>query len=376
MDISFLSSYPPKKCGVGEFCFDLAQGLLKNQPSLAINVYAIDDIPQGYIYDPVVKSHFYYLDQSGYKNAAKLINSDQSKICILQHEFNLFGGQEYSYLYSFVDNLNKPLIVVVHNIPIDKKYKNFDERKKHLLYLNKYVKHFVTMSKVGKNALINLGISEKKVTVINHGLPDDLITNRLAEEKIESSFSFQDKFVVAQFGLLHKNKNIESLLEGISLVRKAIPNILCLIIGVEQNGGDLYINKLKNESRSLGIEKIVKFVTSYPSREDLYRWLNAANVLITPYLRKDQISSGVLTFYMGVGKPIITTRYLYAQELLEKIGIFVPFADSKAISVALLRLASDKEYYLQKKNLVCKKGESLIWSKQAKKYLDLIQKIS
>ena len=51
-------------------------------------------------------------------------------------------------------------------------------------------------------------------------------------------------------------------------------------------------------------------------KTELGRWLQAADVVVTPYPNLEQTVSGTLSYAMGAGKAVVSTPFAYASELL------------------------------------------------------------
>src|SRR6185295_8606044 len=86
------------------------------------------------------------------------------------------------------------------------------------------------------------------------------------------------------------------------------------------------------------------FHNRFVSQAELTRFLSAADIYITPYLKPEQITSGTLAYAIGSGKAVISTPYWYASELLDGgCGILVPWRDSEAIAREVMGLLGDEE---------------------------------
>ena len=99
------------------------------------------------------------------------------------------------------------------------------------------------------------------------------------------------------------------------------PDVLYVILGAThpdllRREGEAYRTGLMARARSLGVADHVRFVDRFVGRVELTRWLEAADVFVTPYPNLDQIVSGTLSYAMGAGRAIVSTPYTYARELL------------------------------------------------------------
>ena len=69
-------------------------------------------------------------------------------------------------------------------------------------------------------------------------------------------------------------------------------------------------------ARKLGVEDHVSFVDRFVEQDELLDILRAADLYITPYLNMAQVTSGTLAYAVAVGKPVISTPYVHAREIL------------------------------------------------------------
>ncbi len=79
-------------------------------------VVAINDNDLTYKYPEEVKLTIRQDHQEDYLKAVKYINLSGADVCILQHEFGIFGGQSGVYILPLLHRLEIPLIVTLHTI--------------------------------------------------------------------------------------------------------------------------------------------------------------------------------------------------------------------------------------------------------------------
>jgi hypothetical protein len=109
--------------------------------------------------------------------------------------------------------------------------------------------------------------------------------------------------------------------------------------------------------------------------EELTDFIGAADIYVTPYLNEAQITSGTLAYSFGAGKAIISTPYLYAQELLARDrGILVPFRDSTSIASGVNRLLSDPALMAGMRKRAWKLGREMIWPVVARRYMESFER--
>ena len=125
----------------------------------------------------------------------------------------------------------------------------------------------------------------------------------------------------------------------------SIPNVVYIVLGethphVKETDGEAYRLSLQWLARERGVESNVIFYNRFVSLEELIEFIGAADIYITPYLNKAQITSGTLAYTLGAGKAVISTPYWYAEEMLaEERGVLVPFRDPAALAAESHRSA-------------------------------------
>src|SRR3989344_4515407 len=119
MKLCTISSFPPKHCGIAEFNHDLLEELLpilrpNKLISMAINKN--DNYVNNYPQD--VKFQIRKNIHPDYFKVAALINQENPDVVLLQHEFGLFGGYSGKYALDLIQNIDRPIICVLHTIPV------------------------------------------------------------------------------------------------------------------------------------------------------------------------------------------------------------------------------------------------------------------
>src|SRR5688572_22838054 len=120
MKIAFIATYPPRECGIGTFTQNLFSAMTNRGKDLRKQhegvVIAMDDQQESYDYSDDVQLTIRQEQQGDYIEAARFINLSGADVCILEHEFGIFGGQNGVFILPLLHRLEIPLIVTLHTV--------------------------------------------------------------------------------------------------------------------------------------------------------------------------------------------------------------------------------------------------------------------
>ena len=378
MKLAFIGTFPPRECGIGTFTNNLYNSMLVSHKSREHRneglVVAISDNDLIYEYPKEVKLTIRQDRQEDYYIAAKFINLSGADLCILEHEFGIIGGNNGVYILPLLHRLEVPIIVTLHTII---KTPSYDE-KAVLHEICKMADKIVVMTNKAIGFLVSIyNVPEEKIALIEHGVPDI----HYSQEKSKKEFKLESKKILLTFGFIGRNKGIETVIKALPGIVEKHPNVLYIVLGkthpnVLRQSGEEYRIYLLRLVKNLQLEKHVLFLNKFIDTEDLFKYLSAADIYITPYLNEAQITSGTLSYAVGVGSAVISTPYWHALELLaEGRGRLFNFNDSTSLTSTLTELL-DKPDELQKlKRKAYDYGRKITWPKTGEKYITLAEKI-
>ncbi len=378
MKLAFIGTYPPRECGIGTFTNNLFNSMLEKQGGdknkNANFVVALNDNDLEYDYPEEVKLTIRQEHQRDYLNAVKYINLSGADLCILEHEFGIFGGQSGVYILPLLHRLEIPLIVTLHTLLQDPSY----NEKAVLQEICKMAHKIVVMSQKAIEFLVSIyNVSAEKIVFIEHGVPDIHIN----PEKSKKEFKLESKKVLLTFGFISRNKGIETVIKALPNVVEKYPEVIYIVLGkthpnVLRHSGEEYRIFLMRLVKSLQLEKHVMFLNKFLNVQELFKYLAASDIYITPYLNEAQITSGTLSYAVGVGSAVISTPYWHAAELLaDGRGKLFNFNDSNSLSSTLINLFNKPDELNNLKRKAYDYGRKITWPKTGEKYVKLASSI-
>lgn len=384
LTIGFVSTFLPRECGIATYTDNLISAIKSAGIDFDYKIIALSN--KKYIYSKKVKFVINQESDADYINAAEFINKSDIDVVSLQHEFNIFGGFNGGKLLLLLKNLKKPVVMTMHTVPIyqEKPFKIIPKRGKSRTKLLEamlpYIKGITVMSEMAKDYIKKKFQYKGDIAVIPHGAPQILANKISAYQKEKQNLGFsKDDFVISTFGLISPQKGLEYVVRALPEIVKKYPNvnIKYLIAGkIHPNKPKQYLDDLKIIAKKNGVEKNLLMDSRYLSYDEIYRYLANTDIYITPYFRREQASSGTLSYAIAAGCCIVSTPYIFAYDLIKtkKIGELVKFKDTKSIITIITKLIKNRPLINKYKKLTYNYSQNIIWPKIAKNYIDFFKK--
>ena len=373
--VAVIGNFVPRRCGIATFTTDLVEAMSAQAPETVFWTLVMNDVPGGYPYPAQVRFEIDDSKLSDYALAAEFLNMNKVEIACLQHEYGIYGGPSGRYVLQLVSDLAMPVVTTLHTVLKEPSALE----KETLCELAELSDRLVVMSEMSRTFLRDIyGVENSKIELIHHGIPDVPFVD---PSYYKDDFGVEGRIIILTFGLLSANKGIDTMIKALPKIRERYPKVLYVVLGVthpnvKKQEGEAYRLKLQQMARTLGVDAHVMFQNRFVDLEELTAWLGAADIYVTPYLNEAQAVSGTLAYAMGSGKPVVSTPYWYATEMLaEDRGRLVPFHDPDALAdqvVALLDNDTERDA-MRKRAYVFSRGA--VWSQVARRYLAVFNEI-
>ncbi len=369
--IVFIGNHLPRQCGIATFTTHLLESIALNAPDKACWAIAMNDRPEGYPYPSQVRFEINQSQLNEYSLAADLCNLNQVDAVCLQHEYGIFGGKRGSFIIDLLRDLNMPVITTLHTIL---KEPNLQDRHI-MMQLAEFSDRLVVMSERSVEFLRDIyQISEEKIALIHHGIPD---VPFVESDAYKDKFGVSGKKIILTFGLLSPGKGIDVVIDALPEIVKAHPQVIYMVVGathphLKAEQGEDYRNSLHRRAKELGVSNHIVFHDRFVADEDLLEFIGVADIYVTPYQNEAQIISGTLAYALGMGKAVVSTPYWHAQELLaDDRGRLIPFRDHVALAREVIDLLDHPDECRAIQEKAYQYGRKMIWSNVGRRYLDI-----
>jgi glycosyltransferase involved in cell wall biosynthesis len=353
-NIRIVSTYPPRRCGIGTFSRDLATALAHFTAEVGhIRVAAIDNHhgPYGIPVDLIIDQY----NPQSWRDAVTHIctRAEEARnptVVVLQHEFGLDPdaesrdgrGDNFVRLARAFHDKGLVTVVYLHTVPEQPD----PQEKATILGLAEHSDGLVVTTESAIQILESdaYGIPVEKLKHIDHGVRMHH-TSHFDRLSIKREYGLENRFLITTLGMLSPGKGIQygvrayGLFLEQSCTESQRKDMVYLIAGkyhpsfVRALGGESYRQYQQIILQALEQAKVkwcrvrefgdanfdeydVVFLDTFLDENTLLKLYGATNVMLLPYLNMQQISSGILADTLGSGRVAVTTKFRYARELL------------------------------------------------------------
>ncbi len=335
--IAFASTYPPRRCGIATFTSDLSRAIDGRE------IVALTPPDHAEPYPSEVHHRIRRDEWADYPRVARALDRCRIDAVSIQHEYGIWGGDDGEHVIDFVNALRAPAIATLHTVLPDPT----PHQRRVLVELVDATSSTVVMSRAARSLLTDAyGVASSRIEVIAHGVPELPLVD---PDTLKAGLGLDGREIILSFGLLGPGKGYELAIAAMPAVVAARPNVRYIILGAThpdliRTEGEAYRASLKARIVALGMTEHVQLVDQFVGRRELARWLEAADVFVTPYPNLDQIVSGTMSYAMSAGKAIVSTPFAYAAELLaDGRGVLVEPGSAASMSDAFVGLLADPE---------------------------------
>ena len=364
LSFGFVGTYPPTKCGIATFNMSLANAIAQSPSHHRVGVVSSVDKPRGR-YPPEVVAQLVRGSRASVEATAAALNGFD--IVVVQHEFGIYGGVDGCEIVDLVERLGVPVIVVLHTILASPS----PNQRVIVEALEAIAGCVVLQSYAARSRLLATHVvAPDRLYVIPHGAPLNLAGDAPRPKHGRRP-------VVLTWGLIGPGKGIEFAIEAMVQLRDLSPLPRYLVLGqthprVLASEGEAYRESLVAKVKALEVEDVVEFRDVYLKPRSILAAIRAADVVLLPYLARDQVVSGVLVEAIASGKPVVATRFPHAVEMLgQSSGVLVPHEDREAIATALRSVLTDNDLAARMAAVARGQAPPLAWDTVGAAYLRL-----
>ena len=355
-----VSSFPPTSCGIATFSAALAAGLVGAGAS--VDVVRCGQAPD--TEDVLVVGSLDDPTDLGHRRAIAALN--RNEVVIVQHEYGLYDGADGESVIDVIASIAAPVVVVAHTVLTEPT----TNQRRVLEQVCRHADAIVVMTETARQRLlIGYDVDRSKVHMIPHGAATPLAAPSASQRRPGTPPR------VLTWGLLGPGKGIEWAIDAMAELRDVDPRPEYVVAGtthpkVRERHGEAYREMLVERAESSPVD--ITFDDTYRNLMSLTELIQSADLVVLPYDSRDQVTSGVLVDAVAAGRPVVSTAFPHAVELLASgAGIVVPQRDPVALGRAIRSVLTEPGRAASMEAEARRLAPGLAWPAVARRYAEL-----
>lgn len=360
--ILFITSYPPRECGIATYSQDLIHALSTQfQETFQFQVCEIQNRLTSMKPHSENRMKLIEDDPNSYRKNAFYINKDEDiQIVVIQHEFGFFNEKHLDF-EEMCKLIKKPIVFVFHTVLPSP----HESLKRQVQELVEIAASIVVMTLDAAQILVlDYQVPTTLISIIPHGTHLQPIQQN---SKIREKLALSGKLILSTFGLLSSSKSIETTLNALPSVVKQYPDVLFLVLGkthpnIIKQEGEAYRDSLMQTVNTLGLQPYVKFINRYLETGELLEYLQVSDIYLFTSKDRNQAVSGTFSYAISSGCAVVSTPIPHAKEVINgSNGIIFSFEDSMELAEAIKLLIEDEQLRMKISNNSLKAMASTSW---------------
>jgi len=375
--ILFVSTFPPKKCGIASFTNDLIKAINnKSSADIIIENCALDKERNAGLYKYPVTDIWDTYQPDSYINMAMTVNSDEDiRLVCIEHEFGLYGGELGEYLLGFLSMLGKPFVIRFHTVLPNPSAKRLNVVKAIALLAEKVIVMTKQSARIMKE---DYELGADKIVLIRHGTHTASTADK---NELKTKYGLHNKQVLTTFGLLSPNKGIEKGILAMREISYAFPDTVYIVLGethpnLRAQEGEKYREYLQQLIRDNNLQENVRLINEYVPTKKLMEYLRLTDIYLFTSKDPEQAVSGTFLYAMSAGCPIISNSFILAHEMLdENTGVILKTTMENELAEQACRILQSPELKKMMSDNAILKTRNTAWEKIGEKHTDLFNDI-
>jgi len=264
----------------------------------------------------------------------------------------------------------KPVVFTVHNVLSHDRSRLYKTVSQLLFRMGD---HFIVHTAKNRQQLAACyGIKRANISVIPHGSLDFHVHHQCDPLAVRAELGLApNQKVVLLFGAIRPYKGVETAIEAFSKVVEKVPGAVLLIAGKAWQSWEPYQLMIER----LAIDKFVKTCIDYVPSGDVYKYFEAADLVILPYEQFDS-QSGVGSTAVSFRKPLIVTDVGGLPDFVRERRWVVPPKNPVALSRTMIDCLADPALLARMTADSEKVAAGLSWSDIAEKTIALYNRLT